>query len=130
MKNTFFVAVCVTITIALVFAWTQRWSYGPKQTSKDNDTNIILSHKKDHWAKQDWLVINGVDGSKTYYGTENPVPNEDEKSKANTIRDLFTYAWAGLTLLFLLLSIVGLLNIFRNSPLQASNIQKDLKVRL
>lgn len=127
MKNTFFVALCVTITIALVFAWTQRWSYGPKQTSKDNDTNIILYNKKDNWTKQNWLVINGVDGSQSFYGTENPVPNENEVTKANMIRNLFTFSWAGLTFLFLLLSIIGLLSIFRNSTHLA---HKDLKASL
>ncbi len=110
MKNNFFIAVCMTFTIALLFAWTQRWTDGPKQTTKDNDTDIVLQYKKDNWANQSWVVIYGIDGKSSFYGTENPASAEKDPAHIENVRNTLTYSWGGLTLLFLFLSLYGLLN--------------------
>ncbi|WP_462410142.1 hypothetical protein [Neobacillus sp. Marseille-QA0830] len=110
MKNNIFIAVCITITISLLFAWSERWSEGPKQTQKDNNTDIIIYHKKDNWANQSWVVIYGVDGSQSYYGTEKPATTDKEPALIEKARETLTYTWFGLTLLFLFLSVFGLLN--------------------
>jgi hypothetical protein len=113
-KSNLFIALCITLTISLIFAWSQRWDYGSKHSVNDSDTYLKASYKKDKWTGQNWLILDGVDGDEKHYLSQSTVPDKDNEPIAWIIRDSLTFLWSLLTFLSLLFSIYGLLGKLRD----------------
>ncbi len=116
LKNNLFIALCISLTIALIFAWNNRWDIGPKHTDKSDGSDIIYYYKKDKWTEENWIVTSGYDRliDRYYYGSQKPVSNSDN---AWLHRNLLTFLWCLFTFLSLLFSIFGLLEKNKKAPL-------------
>ncbi|GIN38368.1 hypothetical protein [Heyndrickxia oleronia] len=107
MKSTIFIALNITVFIALVFAWSERWTYGPKITSSEGDGKIAV-YKKDNWTGQIWITqytSSSEDFLQPAYGVDEVPFGEKEWPRVT-----LTIMWSVLTLLSLFFSIYGILS--------------------
>jgi len=105
-KSNLFIALCITLTIGLAFAWNQRWSDSPKLSITNTNQKMIVYYKKDRWTEQNWEVKSGKDNGEYFYGKQTPMSN---KNNAWLLRNIFTFSWSVLIFLTLLFSVYGLI---------------------